>query len=140
MSAERVLVIDDDGALRNFLALICRRAGFDVDLAGNGEEALEAIAANDYLIAILDLQMPNTNGFDVITRLAARPRRPFILVMTALPPAALMGIDPSVVQVIIRKPFDVELVGGMLSELARISASKRAPLTRGDGDEISARS
>jgi two-component system nitrogen regulation response regulator GlnG len=138
MSAQRVLVIDDDGALRSLLSLICRRAGFDVDVAGNGEEALRAIDANDYLVAILDLQMPNMNGFDVIARLAARPRRPFIIVMTALPPAALMGLDPSVVQVIIRKPFDVELVGGMLSELARIAASARTPLTRGDADEINA--
>ena len=138
MSAERILVIDDDRALRSLLALICRRAGFEVDVAGNGEEALQAIAANDYLIAILDLQMPNMNGFDVITRLAERSRRPFIIVMTALPPAGLMGLDPSVVQVVIRKPFDVDLVGGMLSELARSAASSLPRPKRSGADEINA--
>jgi len=118
MSIERVLVADDDAALRNLLVLICRRAGFEVDIASDGSQALQAIANTEYLLVILDLQMPNTNGFDVVEALRARPRRPSVIVLTALPPSAVVGLDPAVVQAVVRKPFDVDLLTLMLSELA----------------------
>jgi DNA-binding response OmpR family regulator len=138
MSKDRVLVVDDDDALRSLLALICRRSGFEVDQASNGGAALDAIARNEYMVAILDLQMPNLNGFDVIEKLAARPRRPFILVMTALPASALTGLNAAVVQAIIRKPFDAELLGGLLSELAKLSPSRHERRAAADGDSANA--
>ena len=118
MLGERVLVVDDDPALRSLLALICRRAGFDVDVAADGSQALHLIEKQNYLLVILDLQMPRVNGFDVVRHLRARPRRPSILVMTALPPAASTGLDGAVVQAVVRKPFDVDLLTSMLHELA----------------------
>jgi len=121
MSRERVLVVDDDPALRSLLALICSRAGFEVDVAADGAQALEAIATTEYLLAILDLQMPNMNGFDVIQVLRARSRRPSIIVLTALPPSALGGLNPDVVQAIVRKPFDISMLTAMLTELAGVA-------------------
>ena len=119
--SERVLVVDDDAALRSLLLLICRRAGFEVDQAADGALALQAITNTEYLVVILDLQMPNMNGFDVIHELRARRRRPSIIVLTALPPSALIGIDAHIVQAIARKPFDVDLLTSMLVELAAVA-------------------
>ena len=118
MLGERVLVVDDDAALRNLLALICRRAGFAVDVANDGAKALELIANNNYLLVVLDLQMPHVNGFDVVTRLRSRKPRPSIIVLTALPPTVATGLDAAVVQAVLRKPFDVDLLTAMLAELA----------------------
>lgn len=120
-SVDRVLVVDDDAALRNLTALVCRRAGFDVDTACDGARALEMIRSTEYLVAILDLQMPNMNGFDVIEQLQSLRRRPAIIVLTALPPSAYVGLDPSVVQAIVRKPFDVDLLSAMIGELASLA-------------------
>lgn len=137
MAQDRVLVVDDDAALRSLLVLICRRAGFEVDVAKDGGQALECIARNDYLVAILDLQMPHVNGFDVIQVLRARSRRPAIIVMTALPPSALAGLDANVVQAVVRKPFEVDLLTGMLTELAATARSEWAATTGESEDVIS---
>lgn len=134
---ERVLVVDDDKALRGLLALVGRRAGFEVDLAGDGVQALQAMAGTDYLVVILDLQMPNMNGFDVIQELRARERRPSIIVLTAMPTSSLIGLDGNVVQAVIRKPFDVNLLTGILTELAATARREwvAAPVSEADADE-----
>ena len=114
-------MVDDDAALRQLMALVCRRAGFDVDMAADGGEALRLIEQQDYVVVTLDLQMPNVNGYDVVKRLRSRSRRPSIIVLTALPPHAYSGLDAGVVQAIIRKPFDVDLLTTMINELAEIA-------------------
>ena len=68
--SDKILVADDDPALRGLLRLVAGRAGFEVDVATNGHEALEKIHANRYLIAIVDLMMPVMNGYEVVERLA----------------------------------------------------------------------
>lgn len=133
MDGERVLVVDDDAGLRSLLALICRRAGFDVDTATDGAQALQLIEQHQYLLVTLDLQMPKMNGFDVIREVRTRRPRPSILVLTALPPNAYAGLDAGVVQAIIRKPFDVELLTSILADLA-LSARQERQQTEGDED------
>ena len=118
LADERVLVVDDDAGLRSLIALICRRAGFQVDTAADGNAALKLMSEHRYLLVTLDLQMPHTNGFDVITRLSQTRPRPAIIVITAMPPATYMGLDPGVVQAVVRKPFDVDLLTGIVSEVA----------------------
>lgn len=131
LADERVLVVDDDSGLRNLIALICRRAGFQVDTASDGSAALKLMAEHRYLLVTLDLQMPNVNGFDVIARLGSTKPRPAIIVVTAMPPATYIGLDPGVVQAVVRKPFDVDLFSGIVSEIA---ANAFAQL-QSDGDD-----
>jgi DNA-binding response OmpR family regulator len=115
---ERVLVVDDDNGLRNLITLICRRAGFTVDSANDGASALKLMETHRYLLVTLDLQMPQINGFDVVARLAKQKDRPAIIVITAMPASTYLGLDPKVVQAVIRKPFDVDLLSGIVTEVA----------------------
>ena len=117
--SEKILVADDDPALRGLLRLVARRAGFEVDVATNGQEALEKIGANKYLIAIVDLMMPVMNGYEVVERLAAMESCPGVIVVTATTDSYVRGLDGNVVQSIVRKPFDVEMLTGVLTELAK---------------------
>lgn len=117
--SEKILVADDDPALRGLLRLVARRAGFEVDVATNGQEALEKIGANKYLIAIVDLMMPVMNGYEVVERLAAMKSCPGVIVVTATTDSYVRGLDGNVVQSIVRKPFDVEMLTGILTELAK---------------------
>ena len=67
-----VLVADDNDGVRQTTALILRAAGYDVDEAGDGEEALRKIAANAYDVAVLDVRMPKRDGIWVVEHLEAR--------------------------------------------------------------------
>lgn len=116
---KRILIVDDDDAIRALLATVLRRRGFRVDTARNGVEALEHLELRVYALLLLDLMMPRMSGYDVLDRLASRnpATRPLVIVLTA-------GIEPrpfdtSLVVGTMHKPFDVELlvdtVSGCLS-------------------------
>ena len=125
---DRILVVDDDPALRSLLKLVAARAGFDVDTARDGVEALEKLTTNEYLIAVIDLMMPRVNGYDVVQRLAAFEKRPAVLVVTAMHDAHVPRLDGKIVNSILRKPFDIEMFSAVLTELAgALRAGKPVP-------------
>src|SRR5712691_8867040 len=66
---KRVLVIDDDLPLRGMLAAALRQAGFQVLLAGDGAEGHRALTIHKPEVVLLDLAMPNVNGWDFLQRL-----------------------------------------------------------------------
>jgi DNA-binding response OmpR family regulator len=105
---DRILIADDDAAIRRLLAALSRRAGFEVDVATNGAAALALMAEHRYSVVLLDLMMPNVSGYDVIRELKKRAIRPPIIVVTAMAGELLSPVDPSVVLSIVRKPFDME--------------------------------
>lgn len=107
---KRILVTDDDDAIRALLLTVLRRRGFKVDTAKNGEEALQRCASCRYSVVLLDLMMPKMSGYEFLSAVEAQPiaERPLILVLTAgTPPRTL---DPELVAGSIRKPFDIELL------------------------------
>jgi DNA-binding response OmpR family regulator len=129
---DKVLVVDDDPAVRALLEIVGKRAGFTVDAASDGLEALAKLHATDYLILILDLMMPRVNGYDVVQQLRGDPRRPAIVVVTAMTGSYVAKLDPHVVQSIVRKPFDIEMMAGVLTDVAsavkkRIDTSAAPP-------------
>lgn len=65
----RVLVIEDDLPLRGMLAAALRQAGFQVLLAGDGEEGQRALTLHHPDVILLDLAMPKMNGWDFLQRL-----------------------------------------------------------------------
>ncbi|HEX6014526.1 MAG TPA: response regulator [Geminicoccaceae bacterium] len=70
---KRVLVVDDEPNIVMSLEFLMRRAGFEVQVARNGREALDALegAAPDLLL--LDVMMPEFDGYEVCERVRARP-------------------------------------------------------------------
>jgi DNA-binding NtrC family response regulator len=79
----RLLVVDDDPAIRKILKDRFRALGHDVGVASNGDEALTWHEANEVDIMLLDLQMPKTDGFAVLAALARRGDMPAVIVVTA---------------------------------------------------------
>jgi DNA-binding response OmpR family regulator len=121
-----MLVVDDEEAIRTLLARVGERAGFDVDTARDGVEALEMMNRKDYLIAIVDLMMPRLSGYELVQRISGLEPRPFVIVATALTNGAIASLDDSMVRRVIRKPFDVHAVAAGLIETARQIVEKRA--------------
>lgn len=66
---KRILVIDDDLPLRGMISAALRQAGFQVLLAGDGEEGHRALTIHRPEVILLDLAMPGVNGWDFLQRL-----------------------------------------------------------------------
>ena len=115
-SKGRVLVVDDEPAIRALVTKIVERAGHPVDSARDGAEAIEKLEQSRYAVAVLDLMMPNVDGYALIEYLKARGGvRPAIIVISAGDTAALRRLDGSVVHSILRKPFDIDVLGDLIT-------------------------
>jgi DNA-binding response OmpR family regulator len=129
-----VLVIDDDVQLQSLIRVVLCRAGFEVHQVFDGRAALEKIANDDYDALLLDLMMPEVNGFEVLA--AMRAARPELLkrtvVCTAVTDSVLQSLDQDEVGRVIRKPFDIHALTSALSDccLAPRSVSEPPPIGR----------
>ena len=79
----RVLVVDDEPAVRRALERALRLDRYDVELAGDGEEALDALAKSPPDAVILDIGMPKLDGLEVCRRMRQAGDRTPILMLTA---------------------------------------------------------
>jgi two-component system response regulator RegX3 len=79
---ERILVVDDEAAIRETVGYALRGEGYDVSDAADGEEALEVARSNGFDVLILDLMLPKLSGVEVCRRLRAESDVP-ILLLTA---------------------------------------------------------
>ncbi len=68
---KKVLVVDDSQTMRTMVELTLKEEGFDVILAEDGQKALEEIQGDSLDLVITDINMPNVNGIELITKLRA---------------------------------------------------------------------
>jgi len=109
MNPPQVLVVDDDPPIRRLTGAILRRAGYVIEEARNGAEAVRLLEASDFGVVLLDLMMPTMNGFEVLEWI--RESKPQLLrctiVMTAAADRDLIRLQEDEVFRVIRKPFDL---------------------------------
>jgi DNA-binding response OmpR family regulator len=117
---KRVLVIDDDLPIRGMLAAALRQHGYQVLLAGDGAEGQRALTIHKPDIVLLDLAMPDVNGWDFLQRLQETGhlgKVPIIVVSAHLrvePQAILrMGVDA-----ILPKPFNLPELIDLIEHLS----------------------
>jgi two-component system response regulator MprA len=79
----RVLVVDDEPAVRRALERALKLESYDVDLAGDGEEALDALVRSPVDAVILDIAMPRLDGLEVCRRMRTAGDRTPVLMLTA---------------------------------------------------------
>ena len=79
----KLLVVDDEPNIRELLSTSLRFAGFDVIAASNGREALEAAEAHNPDLAVLDVMLPDMDGFSVTRKLRATGRHFPVVFLTA---------------------------------------------------------
>lgn len=127
----RLLVAEDDDALRNVLERGLEEAGYVVDAVSDGDEALAYLRAYEYDVGILDWHMPNTTGLEIITWARARAIHTPFLMLTArdAPTARIQALDEGADDYLI-KPFDYGELLARLRALLRRPSGPRAPLLR----------
>ena len=80
---KKVLIVDDDAELRSTLSEILKGAGYHIDEASSGKEAIEKMASKDFDIALLDLMMPKMNGIETLTELKKITPKTKVIMITA---------------------------------------------------------
>ena len=110
----RILLADDDHAIRQLVTTIMRRERLTIDAAVDGIDAIELLKCHEYAVILLDLMMPRVDGLGVLRFLEEnRPElSPAVIVMSANVPSAMDVAREGRVSRVLSKPFDLnELLG-----------------------------
>lgn len=133
---ERVLLVEDDEALRDAIALVLRASGMEVDEVGDGRRALEQFEAAGADVVVLDVMLPGLDGFEVCQEI--RRRSPVPIVMVTARDAASdvvrgleLGADDYVV-----KPFEAAVLLARLRAVLRRANPSEETLLEASGIRV----
>lgn len=107
-----ILVVEDDPAIRRLVKMVLTREGYNVETASDGVEAVLKLGLSDYDVIILDLMMPNLDGFSLIDTLAASDpeRLKRIIVTSAASPNVIKERMNGRPFAVLPKPFDIKML------------------------------
>lgn len=121
----RVLVVDDDDVIRQLIGINLELEGFEVDMAADGVQALERVAAALPDVVTLDVMMPRLDGLEVARQLRADPRTSGVRVVLVSARAQLADLergDAIGVDEYVTKPFEPEELVAVVRRLAAASS------------------
>jgi two-component system response regulator MprA len=126
----RILIVDDEPAVRDALQLALSCDGYDVDSAVNGREALELVEFSCPDAVVLDVLMPQLSGLEVCRRLRTRGDRTPVLMLTARDAVSdrVAGLDAGADDYLV-KPFALDELLARLRALLRRTAAPAEPET-----------
>ena len=130
----KILVVDDEPAVRDSLRRALNLEGYDVELAGDGQEALDLLGGNGVDAVLLDVSMPRLDGLEACRRLRAQGSSLPVLMLTARDEVAdrVAGLDAGADDYVV-KPFALEeLLARIRALLRRSGAPSDEPLRFAD--------
>ncbi len=106
-----ILIVDDEQSMRDFLAIMLRKEGYDVMTAEDGKEALKAIEQDIYDLVITDIKMPGIDGLEVLRTVKGLSPKTFVIVITAYSSTedAVSAMKQGALDYI-TKPFEIEKI------------------------------
>jgi DNA-binding response OmpR family regulator len=117
----RILIVDDEPGIRDFLRMVFETEGYRVQVAVDGEQALNEARDNPPDIMLTDLMMPRVDGWSLIERVRAE-RLP-VHVIIAMSAAANAGIRAPDADLFLTKPFDIDdVLAGVRAFLPRLAS------------------
>jgi two-component system cell cycle response regulator CtrA len=127
----RVLMIEDDLTTARGIALMLRSGGTVVDHADTGEEGLELVRHYDYDIVVLDLLLPDMEGYEVVRRMRAARLEVPVLILSGLsrPQAKVKGLALGADD-FLSKPFDHAELIARVQAVVRRSKGFSQPVLR----------
>ena len=127
----RVLVVEDEPEVQEFLVRVIREASWAADGVANGRDALSALSTSEYDLAILDVGLPDIEGFELCRQIRARGYRVPVLLLTARNAVndRVDGLDAGADDYL-AKPFAVSELRARLRALSRRPAGGFDPVLR----------
>jgi two-component system response regulator MprA len=127
----RILVVDDEQAVREALQRALRLAGYDVELASDGADALQQLSVSAPDAVVLDVRMPEVDGLEVCRRMRATGATTPVLMLTARDAVAdrVGGLDAGADDYLV-KPFALEELLARLRALLRRGGDGRGTTLR----------
>ncbi len=106
-----ILIVDDEQSMRDFLAIMLRKEGYDIMTAEDGKEALKAVEQDIYDLVITDIKMPGIDGLEVLRHVKRLSPTTFVMVITAYSSTedAVLAMKEGALDYI-TKPFEIEKI------------------------------
>lgn len=125
----RLLLVEDDPLLGEGLKMALTREGYTVDWLRDGQQALRALATEEFNLVILDLGLPGLDGIEVLSGTRERGITTPVLILTARDavPDRVAGLDHGADDYL-TKPFDIEELAARLRSLLRRKQGRSQPL------------
>jgi DNA-binding NtrC family response regulator len=121
----RVLVVDDDRQVRQILVAALRLKSLTIDEAADGREAIDLLRQHTYSVVLLDILMPNVNGFGVLAAIDEEAMNaPVVLVVSGAERALLKELGSKQIHGIVRKPFDPQEVANVVAACVDIRGNR----------------
>jgi two-component system KDP operon response regulator KdpE len=137
VSAGRILVVDDEPAIRRLLRITLEAEGYAVLEARSGREAVDQVAAHRPELIILDLGLPDLDGFEVLRLLRERVQTPIIVESVREQEADKMRALDSGADDYLTKPFGTgEFLARIRAVLRRAAQNPPGPVFNSDGLEV----
>lgn len=138
MANNTILVVDDSALMRKHLSQILEDAGYEVETARNGEEALEKIAAVDPAVVTLDINMPVMDGITCLSLIMQQSPRPVVMVSSLTEKGALVtfeALELGALDYVAKPGGTVSLNIRDVAEelLEKVRAAKRARIGKSQG-------
>jgi DNA-binding response OmpR family regulator len=125
----RVLVVDDDGALRHAITSLLQQAGYEADQASDGAEALRRLQQQDIQVLLLDIGLPGISGLDVLAEIRNQPAPPRVVMMTADDtPQTLLQSFRAQADRFVRKPFPPRRIVEVVNDVLALSPNANLPI------------
>ena len=114
----RILLVDDEKSIHAFLKYVLTKRGHQVDGTLSGVLALEKVQEKEYDLFLIDLDMPEMNGDDLILHFQARGKQSPVIILSGLPEDEVKGASERLKAAgYLRKPFKVER---LVTEIDRV--------------------
>ena len=116
----RILVVDDDPEIRRILVTALRLKSLNADEAVDGGAAISLLREHRYAVVLLDIMMPDVDGFAVLDAIEQDANPPVVLVVSGAGKHVLDRVNTSKIHGIVKKPFDPLEIAEVVSACAEI--------------------
>jgi DNA-binding response OmpR family regulator len=114
----RALIVEDDPPIRRLVEKLLLRHKVETDTVSDGRSAMDRLRSQHYSVVVLDLMVPEVNGFEIIEFLKKQKSKTPVAVVSAVSQQALSNLDLDIVKLVISKPFDVDEFSKAVLKLA----------------------
>lgn len=129
----KILIVEDDPLMSRMYQKIFTFEGYEVDMAGDGEEGLEKARSGKPTLMLLDIMMPKMNGLQVLEKLKADPETKSIPVVMLTNLAgqqdAETALSKGAVKYIVKSEYDPKQVANMVKEILAGYTRNEVPST-----------